>query len=94
MEIYITCLLQILSFFSRFRRFEMKNFLCQPTMMADNISQLGAPKNFFYFYGPTYYVKDCAKIVQIQSFFWSESGKCKTKKTPYLDTFHTVKYSS
>ena len=27
MEIYITCLPQILSFSSRFRRFEMKNFL-------------------------------------------------------------------
>ena len=26
MEIYITCLIQILSFSSRFRRFEMKNF--------------------------------------------------------------------
>ena len=25
-EIYITCLLQILSFSSRFRRFEIKNF--------------------------------------------------------------------
>ena len=34
MEIYITCLLQILSFSSRFRRFEMKNFLQQPTMVA------------------------------------------------------------
>ena len=33
-EIYITCLLQILSFSSRFRRFEMKNFLQQPTMVA------------------------------------------------------------
>ena len=40
MEIYITCLLQILSFSSRFRRFEMKNFLRWPTMVADNISCL------------------------------------------------------
>ena len=32
MEIYITCLLQILSFYSPFRRFEMKNFLHRPTI--------------------------------------------------------------
>ena len=38
MEIYITYLLQILSFSSRFRRFEMKNFLRWLTMVADNIS--------------------------------------------------------
>ena len=38
MEIYITCPLQILSFSSPFRRFEMKNFLRRPTMVADNIS--------------------------------------------------------
>ena len=31
MEIYITCLLQILSFSSPFRQFEMKNFLQRPT---------------------------------------------------------------
>ena len=37
-EIYITCLLQILSFSSRFRQFEMENFLRRPTMVADNIS--------------------------------------------------------
>ena len=38
MEIYITYLLQILSFCSRFRRFEMKNFLRWLTMVANNIS--------------------------------------------------------
>ena len=37
-EIYITCLLQILSFSSRFKQFEMKNFLRRPTMAGDNIS--------------------------------------------------------
>ena len=37
MEIYITSLQQILSFSSRFRQFEMKNFLRRPTMVADNI---------------------------------------------------------
>ena len=33
-EIYITCFLQILNFSSRFRQFEMKNFLRRPTMAA------------------------------------------------------------
>ena len=37
MEIYITYHLQILSFSSRFRRFEMKHFIRRPTMVADNI---------------------------------------------------------
>ena len=37
MEIYITYHLQILSFSSRFRRFEMKNFIRRPTMVANNI---------------------------------------------------------
>ena len=53
MEIYITYLLQILSFSSRYRRFEMKNLLRQPTMVADNISRLVAPRQTsFHFYGP------------------------------------------
>ena len=38
MEIYITSLLQILSFSSCFRRFEIKNFV--------------APQNIFHLYGP------------------------------------------
>ena len=49
MEIYITCLLQILSFSSRFIRFEIKNFLRQPTMVADNNSWLVASPEFFSF---------------------------------------------
>ena len=40
MEIYMTCILQILSFSSPFRRFEMENFLRRPTMVAHNISLL------------------------------------------------------
>ena len=36
----------------------------------------------------------CVKSVQIRSYFWSvfnpNAGKCGPKKTPYLDTFHTV----
>ena len=53
MEIYVTCLLQILSFSSPFRRFQVKNFLRPPTMVADIISQLVAPtQNFCHFYGP------------------------------------------
>ena len=43
MKIYITHLLQILNFSSPFRRFEIKNFLRQPTMGADNISNLVPP---------------------------------------------------
>ena len=49
MEIYITYLLQILSFSSRFRRFEMKHFLRLPVMVADNISWLVVPPEFFSF---------------------------------------------
>ena len=37
MEICITSLQQILRF-SRFRRFEMKNFLRRPTIVAENIT--------------------------------------------------------
>ena len=43
MKIYITHLLQILNFSSPFRRFEIKNFLRQPTMGADNISNFVPP---------------------------------------------------
>ena len=39
----------------------------------------------------------CGKSVQIRSFFWSvffriqsECGKIRTRKIPYLDTFHIV----
>ena len=40
MEIYVTYLLQILSFSSRFRRFEMKKFRRRPTMVADNVNSI------------------------------------------------------
>ena len=43
MEIYVSYLQQILSFSSHFRWLEMKNFLFQPTMAADNISLFVAP---------------------------------------------------
>ena len=43
MEIYITCLQQILSFSSRCRRFEMENSFRRPIMVGDNISYLVAP---------------------------------------------------
>ena len=49
MDVYIACLLQILSFSSRFRQLEMKNFLLRLTMVA------GIPQEFqnlFDFYGP------------------------------------------
>ena len=48
MEIYITYLLQILSFSSRFGRFEMKNFLCPQTMVAANISDSPPPPGYFF----------------------------------------------
>ena len=38
MEIYITSPQQTLSFPSRFRRLEIKNFLRRSTMVADNIT--------------------------------------------------------
>ena len=36
MENYITCFLQVLSFSSSFKRFEMRNFFRRPTMVAEN----------------------------------------------------------
>ena len=48
MEIYMTSLLQILSFSSRFRGFELKNFLCWPFMVTANIIWLVVPPNFFF----------------------------------------------
>ena len=42
-------------------------------------------------------IRHCVKSVQIRSFFWSvfscvqtEYRKIRTRKTPYLDTFHAV----
>ena len=32
----------------------------------------------------------CVKSVQIRSYFWSGYREKRTKKTPYLDTFHAV----
>ena len=52
MKIYITHLLQILNFSSPIRRFKIKNSLRRPTMVANNISDLVPPQNFFHFYGP------------------------------------------
>ena len=48
MEIYITSLLQILSFFSRFSRFEMTSH------GGPEFYKIGSPPqhNFFHFYGP------------------------------------------
>ena len=43
MEIYVSYLQQILRFSSHLRWLEMKNFLCQATMAADNISLFVAP---------------------------------------------------
>ena len=70
-EIYITYLLQILSFFSRFTRFEMQNFLRRSTMVDDNISQFVAPPEFFHFYGPV--------ATQNKTF---DNFSRKLKKTP------------
>ena len=58
MEIYITCLLQILSFSGRFRKFEMKNFLRLTTMVADNISWLVVSLEFFSFLQVWLFTKD------------------------------------
>ena len=38
-----------------------------------------------------FYLKvHCVKIVQILNFSWSDYGKIRTKKNPYLVSFHTV----
>ena len=49
LEICIISLQQILSFLNRLRQFEMKNFLRWAIMVADNITLLVAPENFFHF---------------------------------------------
>ena len=36
---------------------------------------------------------DSMKKVQIRSFCWSEYKKIRTRKTPYLETFHAVRGS-
>ena len=48
MEIYIIFLLQILRFSSRFRGFELKNFLCRPFMVTANITWLVVPPKRFF----------------------------------------------
>ena len=68
MEIYITCLLQILSFSSRFRRFEMKNFLQQPTMVAIIYIIISPPphtQNFFHLH---LYGEDFQNVILCRKF--------------------------
>ena len=36
-------------------------------------------------------LNNCIKSVQVRSFFWSYFPVFELEKTPYLDTFHTVK---
>ena len=69
-EIYITCLLQILTFSSRFKECEMKNFLRRPTMVANNISLLVAPRIFFTSTGLFYTVFQCLCFLPVFPFFW------------------------
>ena len=53
MEIYITYLLQMLSFPSRFKQFEMKNVVRRPTMGPTTFMiRSPPPQNFFHFSGP------------------------------------------
>ena len=68
MKIYITHLLQILNFSSPFRRFEIKNFLCRPTMVAGNISNLVALPELFSFLRAwnVYKLINCANIEKSQ----------------------------
>ena len=44
MKVDITHLLQIINFSSPFRRFEIKNSLCRPIMVANNILNLEPPR--------------------------------------------------
>ena len=63
MKVDITHLLQILNFSSPFTRFEIKNSLCRPIMVANNILNLEPsssppppplPQTFLHFYGPEF----------------------------------------
>ena len=67
MKIGITRLLQILSFSSRFRIFfklnHLSNCIRRPTVVAENISQLVAPPDFFSF------LRACLKIIFFQKLF-------------------------
>ena len=69
MKVDITHLLQIINFSSPFRRFEIKNSLCRPIMVANNILNL----TFLHFYGPEFTdlivlqkpLKDCSVLEQL-----------------------------
>ena len=76
MEIYITYLLQILCFSSRFRRFEMQNFLRPPTMVAYN-SPPPSPHKFFHFYGPETYLQLTNSKIRGRKFGEEDSKKLK-----------------
>ena len=70
MKVDITHLLQIINFSSPFRRFEIKNSLCRPIMVANNIFP---PQTFLHFYGPEFAdlivlqkpLKDCSVLEQL-----------------------------
>ena len=75
MKVDITHLLQIINFSSPFRRFEIKNSLCRPIMVANNILNLepSPPQTFLHFYGPEFTdlivlqkpLKDCSVLEQL-----------------------------
>ena len=91
-EIYITYLLEILRFSSRFRQFETKNFLCRPTIVAGSILQLVAPQIFFHFYGPA----TLLEIELLHSYFPRIliiiSRKVPFLRTPLSDCFYKLQY--
>ena len=68
-KVYNICLLQILSFSTRFRQFEMIIFLRWPTMVAFIIVSPPLPQKFFHFYGPVTFKK-----------FRSSHRRCSIKK--------------
>ena len=90
MEIYITSLLQILSFFSRFRRFEMTNH------GSREFYKIGSPPphNFFHFYGPDYISleqKFCALLFVIETRVENASKSAyESSKGLYVELIHRL----
>ena len=60
-EIYITCLLQILSFSSCFRRFEIKNFFVSQPLYQTIFHNWSAPPHIIFFISTTLYKTDKKK---------------------------------
>ena len=63
------------------------NRLLKPTYTCRVNSSLS---RLLFFKQPIIGSNHCVKSVQIRSFFWSECGKIRSRKIPYLGTFYAM----